>query len=67
MYMCSKAVMYNFIKQKLTYPLSCINLVCPFRQVKYECLSDEIKIGDYYLRLLLEEDENEENSVIKQS
>ncbi|XP_056376625.1 dnaJ homolog subfamily C member 13 isoform X2 [Hyla sarda] len=36
-------------------------------EVKYECLTDEIKIGDYYLRLLLEEDENEENSVIKQS
>ena len=26
-------------------------------EVRYECLSDEIKIGDYYLRLLLEEDE----------
>lgn len=24
-------------------------------EVKYECLSDEIKIGDYYLRILLEE------------
>eukprot|EP00064_Thunnus_orientalis_P007154 superscaffoldBa00000780_g7173 len=36
-------------------------------EVKYECLSDEIKIGDYYLRLLLEEDENEESSVIKRS
>lgn len=36
-------------------------------QVKYECLSDEIKIGDYYLRLLLEEDENEESSAIKRS
>lgn len=38
-----------------------------FLQVKYECLSDEIKIGDYYLRLLLEEDENEESSAIKRS
>lgn len=36
-------------------------------QVKYECLSDEIKIGDYYLRLLLEEDENEESNAIKRS
>ncbi|XP_043960502.1 dnaJ homolog subfamily C member 13-like isoform X3 [Gambusia affinis] len=36
-------------------------------EVKYECLSDEIKIGDYYLRLLLEEDENEESSAIKRS
>ena len=38
-----------------------------FLQVRYECLSDEIKIGDYYLRLLLEEDENEESSAIKRS
>lgn len=36
-------------------------------QVRYECLSDEIKIGDYYLRLLLEEDENEESNAIKRS
>lgn len=36
-------------------------------QVKYECLSDEIKIGDYYLRLLLEEDENDESGAIKRS
>ncbi|GAA6092930.1 dnaJ homolog subfamily C member 13 isoform X2 [Tachysurus ichikawai] len=36
-------------------------------EVKYECLSDEIKIGDYYLRLLLEEDENEESAAIKRS
>uniref|UniRef100_A0A9J8CAV8 J domain-containing protein n=1 Tax=Cyprinus carpio carpio TaxID=630221 RepID=A0A9J8CAV8_CYPCA len=37
------------------------------KEVKYECLSDEIKIGDYYLRLLLEEDENEESGAIKRS
>ncbi|KAM8967651.1 dnaJ homolog subfamily C member 13 isoform 1-T1 [Pelodytes ibericus] len=36
-------------------------------EVKYECLAEEIKIGDYYLRLLLEEDENEETGAIKQS
>ncbi|KAL4635478.1 hypothetical protein GN956_G14292 [Arapaima gigas] len=36
-------------------------------EVKYDCLSDEIKIGDYYLRLLLEEDENEESGAIKRS
>ncbi|KAI4878723.1 hypothetical protein NFI96_021841, partial [Prochilodus magdalenae] len=36
-------------------------------EVKYECLSDEIRIGDYYLRLLLEEDENEESGAIKRS
>lgn len=41
--------------------------ICSYLQVKYECLSDEIKIGDYYLRLLLEEDENEESSAIKRS
>ncbi|XP_073797395.1 dnaJ homolog subfamily C member 13 isoform X1 [Danio rerio] len=36
-------------------------------EVRYECLSDEIKIGDYYLRLLLEEDESEESGAIKRS
>ncbi|XP_070570129.1 dnaJ homolog subfamily C member 13-like isoform X2 [Ptychodera flava] len=36
-------------------------------EVRYECLSEEIKIGDYYLRLLLEEDENEETRAIKRS
>ncbi|XP_078270124.1 dnaJ homolog subfamily C member 13 isoform X5 [Rhinoraja longicauda] len=36
-------------------------------EVKYECLVDEIKIGDYYLRLLLEEGENEETGAIKRS
>ena len=36
-------------------------------QVRYECLSDEIKIGDYYLRLLLEEDETDESGAIKRS
>ncbi|XP_016298741.1 dnaJ homolog subfamily C member 13 [Sinocyclocheilus anshuiensis] len=36
-------------------------------EVKYECLSDEIKIGDYYLRLLLEEDESKESGAIKRS
>lgn len=36
-------------------------------QVKYECLSEEIKIGDYYLRLLLEEDETEASGAIKRS
>lgn len=40
---------------------------CSYLQVRYECLSDEIKIGDYYLRLLLEEDENEESNAIKRS
>lgn len=28
-------------------------------EVRYECLSEEIKIGDYYLRLLLEEEEGQ--------
>uniref|UniRef100_A0A8C7CK42 DnaJ heat shock protein family (Hsp40) member C13 n=1 Tax=Oncorhynchus kisutch TaxID=8019 RepID=A0A8C7CK42_ONCKI len=36
-------------------------------EVRYECLSDEIKIGDYYLRLLLEEDETDESGAIKRS
>ncbi|XP_032807043.2 dnaJ homolog subfamily C member 13 isoform X1 [Petromyzon marinus] len=36
-------------------------------EVRYDCLSDEIKIGDYYLRLLLEEDDSEEAGAIKRS
>ena len=37
-------------------------------EVHYECLAEEIKIGDYYLRLLLEADENDEEiSAIKRS
>ncbi|KAL8571849.1 DnaJ subfamily C member 13 [Nucella lapillus] len=37
-------------------------------EVPYHCLSEEIKIGDYYLRLLLEEnEESEETSAIKKS
>lgn len=39
-------------------------------EVEYKCLAEEIRIGDYYLRLLLEEDENEstaETSIIKKS
>nr|XP_040126489.1 dnaJ homolog subfamily C member 13 [Ictidomys tridecemlineatus] len=36
-------------------------------EVKFNCLAEEIKIGDYYLRLLLEEDENEESGSIKRS
>ncbi|GAB6018577.1 DnaJ sub C member 13 [Chamberlinius hualienensis] len=35
-------------------------------EVLYNCLSDEIKIGDYYLRLLLEDDDKtDENSPIR--
>ncbi|KAL8616890.1 hypothetical protein ACOMHN_041809 [Nucella lapillus] len=37
-------------------------------KVPYHCLSQEVRIGDYYLRLLLEEDEeSEETSSIKKS
>lgn len=37
-------------------------------EVPYHCLNEEIKIGDYYLRLLLEEDdESDETSAIKKS
>lgn len=36
-------------------------------EVAYKSLADEIKIGDYYLRLLLEESETDENSYIKRS
>ena len=36
-------------------------------EVQYHSLSEEVKIGDYYLRLLLEEEENEEYSNIKKS
>ncbi|XP_067952104.1 dnaJ homolog subfamily C member 13-like [Watersipora subatra] len=39
-------------------------------EVPYHCLADEIKIGEYYLRLLLEEDDSEsseETSAIRRS
>ena len=36
-------------------------------EVQYSSISEEIKIGDYYLRLLLEEEDNEEYSAIKKS
>ncbi|KAK2150998.1 hypothetical protein LSH36_380g05005 [Paralvinella palmiformis] len=36
-------------------------------EVPYPSLAEEIKIGDYYLRLLLEEEESEEYSAIKKS
>lgn len=36
-------------------------------EVQYNSLAEEIKIGDYYLRLLLEEEDNEEYSAIKKS
>ncbi|XP_041474110.1 dnaJ homolog subfamily C member 13-like isoform X1 [Lytechinus variegatus] len=37
-------------------------------EVPYNCLSEEIKIGDYYLRLLLEADESDEEiAAIKES
>lgn len=26
-------------------------------EVNYQCLADEIKIGDYYIRLILEKDD----------
>ncbi|XP_018321035.1 dnaJ homolog subfamily C member 13 isoform X1 [Agrilus planipennis] len=35
-------------------------------EVQYQCLADEIKIGDYYLRLLLEMEDND-NSPIRKS
>ena len=35
--------------------------------MQYQCLSEEIKIGDYYLRLLLEEDLDHESLIIKRS
>ncbi|ESO09053.1 hypothetical protein HELRODRAFT_156562 [Helobdella robusta] len=36
-------------------------------EVQYPSLAEEIKIGNYYLRILLEEDEKEESSNITQS
>jgi len=36
-------------------------------EMQYQCLSEEIKIGDYYLRLLLEEDLDHESLIIKRS
>lgn len=34
-------------------------------EVQYQCLSDEIKIGDYYLRILLEEDESKDSPIVE--
>lgn len=53
-------IIFKKTKQNLCASVFCL-------QVRYECLGDEIKIGDYYLRLLLEEDENEETNAIKRS
>lgn len=36
-------------------------------EVLYPSLAEEIRIGDYYLRLLLEENESQDNSYIKRS
>nr|XP_022914945.1 dnaJ homolog subfamily C member 13 [Onthophagus taurus] len=32
-------------------------------EVNYQCLADEVKIGDYYLRLLLEMDDNDDSPI----
>lgn len=32
-------------------------------ELHYQCLADEVKIGDYYLRLLLETDENDDSPI----
>ena len=34
-------------------------------EVNYQCLADEVKIGDYYLRLLLETTENDDSPIRK--
>ncbi|XP_030761294.1 dnaJ homolog subfamily C member 13-like [Sitophilus oryzae] len=36
-------------------------------ELSYQCLADEVKIGDYYLRLLLEMDESNDDSPIRKS
>lgn len=36
-------------------------------ELNYQCLADEVKIGDYYLRLLLEMDESNDDSPIRKS
>lgn len=36
-------------------------------ELNYQCLADEVKIGDYYLRLLLEMDKNNDDSPIRKS
>ena len=58
-----------FQKINVTFIIKWENLFHQEFEVPYHCLSEEIKIGDYYLRLLLEEDdvENEEYSAIKRS
>lgn len=34
-------------------------------EVNYLCLANEVKIGEYYLRLLLETDENNESPITR--
>ncbi|KAJ3648782.1 hypothetical protein Zmor_020558 [Zophobas morio] len=36
-------------------------------ELHYQCLADEVKIGDYYLRLLLEMDDHNDDSPIRRS
>ncbi|KAL1502231.1 hypothetical protein ABEB36_007404 [Hypothenemus hampei] len=36
-------------------------------ELNYQCLADEVKIGDYYLRLLLEMDDSNDDSPIRKS
>ncbi|CAG9764959.1 unnamed protein product [Ceutorhynchus assimilis] len=36
-------------------------------ELNYQCLANEVKIGDYYLRLLLEMDEHNDDSPIRKS
>lgn len=36
-------------------------------EIQYQCLADEVKIGDYYLRLLLEMDDHNDDSPIRRS
>jgi DnaJ family protein C protein 13 len=36
-------------------------------ELHYQCLADEVKIGDYYLRLLLEMDDHKDDSPIRRS
>lgn len=34
-------------------------------ELSYQCLADEVKIGDYYLRLLLEMDDSDDSPIRK--
>lgn len=60
-----EAEIRNFISDRELAGLSLVAWNHEEFEVSYSCLIDEVKIGDYYLRLLLEI--NDEDSPIRRS